>query len=179
MKSEELRVPTSAYPIGSKRRSLLRLSLLVLAIFTVLAIHFLFISLFLSNGLLTLSLVLGTWILVLFRMSRYLRGWLDVLLRDAAYGVVTESGIHYRNFFGEISLSWSSIAQVDYLFGQGNRIEILKVPARSVSRPLSIHFGPSRANANALTQFERIFKREGTPEKLAIKNTPTKKFFQL
>lgn len=179
MTSEELTGPTCVYPIGSKRRSLLRLSLLVSAILTILAIHFLFISLFLSNWLLTVSLVIGTWILVLFRMSRYLRGWIDFLLRDAAYGVVTESGICYRNFFGELSLSWSSIAQVDYLLEQGDRIEIFKVPVRSVSRPLSIHFGPSRANANALTQFERIFKREGTPEKLAIKNMPTKKFFQL
>ena len=175
----QAQVPAIAYPIGSRSRSLLRCSLLVASILAVLAVHFLFISQFLSQRALVISIVVGSWIVILFRMWRYLRGWFDFLLKDAAYGVITQYGIYYRTYFGMTSLPWSSISRVEYLPRQRNRIDVLRVSNDSFTRPLSIHFGPSRSNASSLGEIEKIFHREGTPEKLVIENLPPESFFRL
>jgi len=59
-----------------------------------LAFHYLFLWK-LTNWLLATALLVGTWIAVFLRMHSSVRGWIDFLLRDSAYGVSrkTESNI--------------------------------------------------------------------------------------
>src|SRR6476659_3463008 len=102
-------VNVSAYAIGSRVRSLLRLSILAAVGLTLLAVHYLFLFELLPNRTVAILLVIGTWILVILRLHEYVRGWLGFILKDSAYGIATDSGIEYRCMLRPQVLPWSEV----------------------------------------------------------------------
>jgi hypothetical protein len=159
----ERRVTGSACLIGSRERSLLRLGLVAVVGLVVLAVHYLFLSIFLLHPAVTLALVAGTWISIVVRLHRSMRGWLNFILKDSAYGVITETGVTYRSFLRPGCVPWSSVERIEYSPRNGGRIDIFEVAKFTFSRVLPIRFGPSRTNRKALEKIGKILSNRGTP----------------
>jgi hypothetical protein len=164
--SAQFRLPQNTlHQIGSKSRSLLRLSMLFTVSLIFLAFHYLFLSK-LTNWLLATALLVGTWTAVFLRMHSSVRGWIDFLLRDSAYGVVKEDGIQYRSMLRSRFVPWSSVERIEYSPRNGNRIDVFKVGAFRFTQVRPIHFGPAPANAIAVQEIANIFGQLGAIKKL-------------
>ena len=179
--SEPLEVPedkaAAAQSIGSEHRSLIRLSALILICCAVLYLHYLFLSKLTEWALLVL---VGSWLGVLLRIGRTSRStWVDFVLKDSAYGVVTDSGIKYRSLLRPRLVPWSSVERIEYSPRNGQRIDVFKVRAFTFSQVRPIHFGPVRRNGNAVREIEKILSQQGGSEKLVITDSLPEKFFHL
>jgi len=166
------------YSLGSSRVVSVRLLLLLTASLAFLALHYLFLWK-LTNWLLALVLLVGTWVAIFFRLHSYVSGWIDFFLKDSAYGAVTEDGIKYRSMLRSRFVPWSSVAQIEYAPLNGHRIDMFKAGAFTFSRVRPIHFGSAPSNGAGIRAIERILNRQGTREKLVTTDSLPEKFFHL
>jgi hypothetical protein len=168
----------AVHSIGSKRRSLLRLSVLILITCSVLALHYFLLSKRTDWAVLVL---VGSWFGVIFRflVRRRLHKSVDFVLKDSAYGVVSEEGIRYRSMLRLRFTPWSSVARIEYSPRDSHRIDVFKVGAFTFSRVRPVHFGPAPSNAKVVQEIEKILNRQGTPEKLVTTDRLPEKFFHL
>ena len=171
----------SAFPIGSRRVAIFRLSTLFTASLAVLVLHYLALWK-LTNWLVALLLLAGTWVLVLCHRWMFpwgLARWVDFLLKDSAYGVVTGDGFKYQSMLRSRCVPWSSAARIEYAPRNGDRIDVFKVGKFTFSRVRPIHFGPAACNSKAIQGIERILNQQGAPGKLVITDSEPEKFFHL
>jgi len=181
--SEEYRfqgreVAGPAYPLGLRRTALIRLLLLFAASIFFLALHYVFLWK-LTNWLLALLLLVGTWVAILLRLHRYVPGWINFFLKDSAYGVINEDGIEYHSVLRSRFVPWSSVARIEYSPRNGHRIDVFKAGAFTFSRVQPIRFGSAPYNGNTVHEIEKILERQGDPEKLVTRDSVPEKFFHL
>jgi hypothetical protein len=124
------------------------------------------------------ALLVGTWIAVFLRMHSSVRGWIDFLLRDSAYGVVKEDGIQYRSMLRSRFVPWSSVERIEYSPRNGNRIDVFKVGAFTFTQVRPVHFGPAPANAIAVQEIANIGQL-GAIKKLVTTDSLPGKFLHL
>lgn len=175
----ELQTNGAAPTIGSRRRSLVRLTLLAVTGLVVLVAHYLFLFKLFPNRPVVIVLVIGTWIAVIFRLHRSIGPWLDFIFKDSAYGEATEHGIKYRYMLRANFMPWSSVARIEYSPRNGGRINAFRAGKFSFSRERPIQFGPSPYNSGAVEGIGKILGQQGTLEKLVTTDSVPERVFHL
>jgi len=125
-----------AYPIGSRKRSLARLSALLTLWIAVLVVLYWILSRF-TDWPLFLFLLIVILTVIHRALDRNAGGmWAVYIMKDSAYGWVTPLGIEYQTPFRKDVVHCSQIAQLDYSPRTGRITMYLH------DRALPVQFGP-------------------------------------
>src|SRR5258707_1312654 len=124
------------FPIGSRKRSIARLCTLLTLWTAALVVLYLVLERFTEWTLLLFPLIVI--LTVIHRaLDRNAGGmWAVFVMKDSAYGWVTESGFEYHTVFRREAVRWSQIEQLDYSPSTGRIAIYLR------GRSLPIQFGP-------------------------------------
>lgn len=136
------------YAIGSRTRSLLHFSALLVSVLGTLAILYLVILQLIrqtlgdgeENTFFALTLLAGGILYVLMEalLFRRIPGWLAFAVRDSAAGFVDNLGFRYRLLFKWHAVPWKDISRIEYFPGDNGRIY-----AYVFGSPFPIRFGPT------------------------------------
>ena len=144
-----------AFPIGSRKRSIARLSTLLTLWIAALVVLYGILARFTEWALLLFLLIV---ILTVIHRSldRSAGGmWAVFIMKDSAYGRVTDSGIEYRTLVRRGAMQWPQIEQLDYSPNTG------RIAIYLHDRALPIQFGPrdltafSETSESTLSRFLR------------------------
>ena len=123
----------NSYSLGSRLRSLSRLALLLIALALSLLLLYLFLAKITDNPLFVFIVIVILTPLRRAMNSHARAGWANFVLKDAAYGRATETGITYRALFRDHVIVWSQIERLEYVAKEG-RIKVYllgkRVPAQ-------------------------------------------------
>src|SRR6266850_8179774 len=144
-----------ASTIGSRSRSLLRFGILLVIILGILILHYLFLR---KLTELALPLVIFSWLGIFFRCWRYLRGWVDFLLKDSAYGTLSTDGIRYRVVLRSQFIPWSSVARVEYSPLNSGRLSVFRIGPHTFSQVRPLSFAPWPAHAEVSSEIKKILR---------------------
>jgi hypothetical protein len=128
---------------------------------------------------LALVVVIATWVFLILRMHRHVGGWLDFVLKDSAYGVITQSGIQYWSILRPHFVPWTSVERIEYSPRNGDRIDVFRIGAFTFSRVRPIQFGTAPVNREAIQEIGRILGEHGASGKLVVTESVPEKFFRL
>jgi len=125
----------NTFLIGSSTRSVLRLSLLFMSFAFALLLLYWWLAKLTDSPLAVLVVVV--FLTVIRRALNVRAEWITFLMKDAACGVATESGVQYRALFRSHFVTWSQIERLEY-FEDSDRINMYlrgkKVPVQFAPR---------------------------------------------
>jgi hypothetical protein len=127
------------YPIGSRKRSIGRLVTLLTVLVAALAVLYWALARFTEWPLLLFVLIVI--LTVLHRaFDRNAGGmWAVFVMKDTAYGWVSQAGIEYKTPFSKGHVQWSDVYQLDYSPYTGRIVVYLR------GKGLPLQFGPYEA----------------------------------
>ena len=125
-----------AYPIGSRKRAIARFSTLLILAIAILVVLYWILARF-TDWPLFLFLIIVILTVIHRALDRNAGGmWAVFIMKDGAYGWVTQFGIEYHTPFRKDVVYWSQIHQLDYSPCTG------RIAIYLHDRALPVQFGP-------------------------------------
>jgi hypothetical protein len=151
---EQLHIASpNLYAIGSRSRSLIRFSCLLVSAVGTLAILYLVILQFIRHVLgdgpedtfFTTLILAGGILVVLFDafLFRRISGWVAFAMKDSAAGFVGAAGLRYKIFLNWHTVPWRDISRIEYFAAENGRTHFYRLGFHH----FPIRFGPSNETA--------------------------------
>jgi hypothetical protein len=138
--------PLYTYAIGSRGRAITRLAILLTFWLVALSLLYWVLATF-TDWPLFLFLLIVVLTIIHRSLNPNAGGmWAMFIMKDSAYGWVTDSGIEYRTLFRNGKVHWSDIYQLDYSARTGRITVYLR------QRTLPVQFGPPSIQQSDMVQ---------------------------
>src|SRR6266487_6862048 len=124
--------------VGSRARSGVRLALLLVCFAVALILLYFWLAKLTDSPLFVFPLIVVLTAIRRAMDSHARRGWLDLFMKDAAYGLVIEYGIEYRTPFSSQFVSWSEMERLEFSQRSG------RIKMYVSDKALPVQFAPSK-----------------------------------